>query len=285
MSMLHRSTSHLKLSQTVLRLIYANPKILLFPLLSGLIAIGLFAGLSHPFWEMEQRVMAEAQRHQPLHLNYWTYVFILLYFFLANWLLILSNSALIVTIAPYFKGEPVSLRTGFRALSQHLYPLFLWAVITSTIGIVIKAVEYWSDRWEGLGWVTSFLASMSWTIATYFVIPILVLENVNPFYAIKRSSHLIRKTWGHAVRVNLKLGLLNALLRILCFVPFLSMLFTGKTNFILIGAITTVALVFLQSLFTSSIQMTLRAALYEYATQGAVRHFDRATLECAFQKK
>jgi len=46
---------------------------------------------------------------------------------------------------------------------------------------------------------------------TFFVVPIIVAENMTPISAIKKSSSLFKKTWGDQVTANFGFGIIQIL--------------------------------------------------------------------------
>ena len=60
-----------------------------------------------------------------------------------------------------------------------------------------------SGGWAGV------LGGLAWAVATFLVVPVLALaEEVGPIEALKRSSHLIRTTFGTIARGALRFGML-----------------------------------------------------------------------------
>src|SRR2546427_2506436 len=43
------------------------------------------------------------------------------------------------------------------------------------------------------------IIGIAWTLACYFVVPVLAFEDLTPIDALKRSSKLFRDTWGEKV--------------------------------------------------------------------------------------
>lgn len=43
---------------------------------------------------------------------------------------------------------------------------------------------------------------IAWAIVTYFVVPVLVVDGVGPIQAVKRSSAILKRTWGESVAVQ-----------------------------------------------------------------------------------
>ena len=59
------------------------------------------------------------------------------------------------------------------------------------------------------------IIGFAWSVATFLVVPVLVVEKVGPLDAIKRSASLLRKTWGEQLVGNFGIGLVFGLLVLL----------------------------------------------------------------------
>ena len=84
-----------------------------------------------------------------------------------------------------------------------------------------------------MGQFVAGLLGMAWSITTYFVIPVLVVEKKNPFEAMKRSVGILRKTWGESLVANFGIGLIVFLL----IIPIFGLIAGG---FFMIGSVNAV---------------------------------------------
>ncbi len=60
-----------------------------------------------------------------------------------------------------------------------------------------------------MGWVGRLvvrLIGVAWTLASYFVVPVLAEEDLGPIEALRRSADLFRETWGEQVDGDLLFG-------------------------------------------------------------------------------
>ena len=65
-----------------------------------------------------------------------------------------------------------------------------------------------------MGRFVAGLLGAAWTVVSFLVVPILVVENKNPFAALQESAGLVKKTWGEQVAGNFGFGLIFFLLAI-----------------------------------------------------------------------
>ncbi len=64
------------------------------------------------------------------------------------------------------------------------------------------------------------MIGLAWNIATFLVVPVLAVEKVGPFDAVKRSVALYKKTWGEQIVGNLGLGAFFGLVTFLVILVF-----------------------------------------------------------------
>ena len=75
------------------------------------------------------------------------------------------------------------------------------------------------DKNEKIAAVIAGIFGMLWSVLTFFVIPVMAYENLGVFQAIKRSSSLLKNTWGERVGANFAFGMIGFIMFILIAVP------------------------------------------------------------------
>ena len=94
-------------------------------------------------------------------------------------------------------GEEVSLRRGFALAWQRIQTILAWSLFAGSIGVLIQLLS------ERLGFIGKFmlrLVGFTWSVASAFVIPIMIRnESANPIVLLRSSATTIRKTWGEFV--------------------------------------------------------------------------------------
>lgn len=81
---------------------------------------------------------------------------------------------------------------GFRHAVRNLHWIAIWAFISWTVGPILNLLDH--QRLTTL-WVRKLLKT-SWSMVSYFVVPILVVDKVNVFSALRRSVDVMSHTWG-----------------------------------------------------------------------------------------
>ncbi|MFO7902255.1 MAG: DUF6159 family protein [Planctomycetota bacterium] len=264
-------------SWTVLKL---DKELLLFPFISGIACLVVLASFAVPLWNTGylETVMEEEAAGEPLG---WVILFA---FYVINYFVIIFfNAALIGCAIIRFKGGDPTVADGFRAASARLPQILAWAVVSATVGIVLRIIESRSER---AGRFVVGLLGMAWSVMTYFVIPVIVIEKAGPVEATKRSVATLRKTWGEALTANFGIGLIVFLAMLIAAVPLILgvvAVATGMAALGIAGIVLGVGLMILVGVISSALDGILIGALYLYAAEGEVpRHFDGGLLRSAF---
>jgi uncharacterized protein DUF6159 len=211
----------------------------------------------------------------------------------AGWVLttvsIYFNSALVFCVMRCFAGHRPSIRDGLTAAVARLPQIVGWAFVATVVGTVIAMVQdLLKERLGFLGSLVGGLFDIAWAAVTYFVLPVLVVEGSGPVTSVKRSSALLRQTWGEAVVNNVGLaafGMVAAL-------PAVAMIVVGVALAIATGNGAMAAVLFgtallylvVMSVMLSTLGTILQTGLYVYATTGRAP-FDEALVRDAFQPK
>ncbi len=208
-------------------------------------------------------------------------------FYLVQYTIIFfANSALVGAAMIRLKGGDPTLGDGFRIASQHLGSILGYALIASTVGMILR----WLSERGLLGRIVSSLFGLAWNIATYLVVPILVVEGIGPIEAVKRSTQLLKKTWGEQIVGNLGIGAVFGLITVvavLLFIPIMIAVASAQSIgvFIFIIALFVTALIAL-GLIGSALNGIYTAAVYRYATEGETgSYFDRDLVQNAFRAR
>ncbi len=95
-------------------------------------------------------------------------------------------------------GDP-TVDDGFRIALKHVGPILGYAFVAATVGMILR---WLSERSGTLGRIVVSLVGIAWNVTTYLTVPVLVMEEVGPIEAIKRSASLLKKSWGEQIVDN-----------------------------------------------------------------------------------
>jgi hypothetical protein len=278
-----------ELGKQSLQVLRQDKQLVVFPLISAAACLAVLASFALPIaltidWktlgESEQaRVQASAT---PLY-----YVVLFAFYFVNYTVIAFFNAALIGCVMRRFDGKEAGVADGLKIAASRMPQILGWALVSSTVGMILRAI---SEKAGILGKIVIALVGFVWTVATYFVVPVLVVEGVGPIQAVKRSAATIRKTWGEALVTNVGLGAMSFIGFCVAIMPLLigiTLAILADSPYPLItGVGITLVLCIALALITSTLKMILIAALYRYAATGSVPSgFDGQLLGQVFREK
>jgi hypothetical protein len=196
------------------------------------------------------------------------------------------NSALVGAAMIRLEGGDPTVGDGLRIASQHIGSIFGYSVIAATVGMILRAI---SERSGFLGRIVIGIVGFVWNIATFLVVPVLVMEKVGPVDGVKRSAELLKKTWGEQIAGNFSIGLIFGLLIfgvILAGIALVVMLLVAGLTWLAIAtALLVVLALIVLGLISSSLNGIFTAAVYQYATTGESNYFDPDIVKNTFKQK
>ncbi len=217
-----------------------------------------------------------------------SFIVAFLFYVAQYFVIIFFNSALIGAAMIRLRGGDPTLNDGFRIAISNIGTIFGYALIASTVGIILRTI---SERSNVLGRIVVSLIGLAWNLATFLVVPVLVVEETGPFEAVKRSAQLLKKTWGEQIVGNLSIGVFFGALTIaiilLIVAPsvYLSITFENPALLIVMGLLLIAALVLI-GLISSTLSGIYAAAVYRFAAEGETGgYFQPELVQNAFMKK
>jgi hypothetical protein len=262
-----------------------DKELVVFPLFSGAACLLVLASFALPLWNSPwfHQIFADRQAPQdPV-----AYVLLFLFYVVNYFVIVFFNAALVSCALKRLAGGNPTVGYGLQQAASRLPQIFAWAVVSATVGIILKAIDSKSNK---IGQLVASLIGAGWAIATYFVVPILVVEQVGPIDALKRSTSLMRRTWGETLAGKMGLGLVIFAAMLpgmgLLMLGFVAVSASGQP---MLGGIAIglgVVWILAVSLVSAAVQSILLTALYLYASEGtAPPQFDAALLQSAFGSK
>src|SRR4030042_14091 len=142
--------------------------------------------------------------------------------FQTSWSILMADKKLLVF--PFLSGI-VSL----IVLATFIVPLVIGQLFGSLISYAVLFAFYLVSEGGGfLGQLAAAIAGGAWGLVTFFVVPVLVLEDKGVFDSIKESATLIRSTWGESIIGSGSILLVFVLLGVLGFLGMMATLLTGS---------------------------------------------------------
>ena len=204
-------------------------------------------------------------------------VLALVFYILAYFVIIFFNSALVYAAHERLAGGDPNIRSGLKGAWYRIVTIFLWAVIAGTVGLILNILAGKARESGGIfGLVSQIVISLlgaAWTLMTYFVVPLIVIERRPLGESFKTSLSMLKRTWGEQVAGSFGLGI-AALLVFLVAAGIVALLFFILSPLGAVGVVTTIAigvvLIAGVALIFATMDGIYKAALYNYAATGEV---------------
>ncbi|MFI5509820.1 DUF6159 family protein [Mycobacterium sp. NPDC051804] len=204
--------------------------------------------------------------------------------YVSTFFAIFFNVALAACAARSLRGEDTKVSEGISAAMRQLGPILGWTLVAGTVGVILRVLE---NRLPLLGQIATAIAGAAWSVATFFVIPVIAMEGTGPFASLKRSVQVIKAKWGEGVTGQVAISAATGLIVFgVVFVgggiAFALVSINLKPIGIAVGAVA-VAAVIVVAIVSSALNSIFRVAVYQYAVTGqAPVAFDPQMVQAAF---
>lgn len=269
-----------KASWAVLR---ADKELIVFPVISFVVALAVTISFIVPF-ALSGLFDGLASGGQGVQAT--TAVVAFLFYLVQYTIIFYFNTALVGAAMIRLRGGDPTVRDGMRIAQEHFGAIVGYALIASTVGMILR----WLRERGILGQIAAGLFGLAWNVATYLVVPVLVVEGVGPIDAVKRSTQLLKKTWGEQIVGNLGIGAAFGLIFlavILLGVPFVAFAVSTQSASLMAVSITLFILALIAlGLISSALSGIYTAAVYQYAADGdTAGYFDADLVKNTFRAK
>jgi hypothetical protein len=275
MNFFDRMSNGWTISMNSFKILKANKQLIIFPVLSGislllLIATFFLAIFAASGWNFNNlngtsRVV--------------NYLVMFLFYVVNYFIVVFFNMALIHCTHLYFTGEEVTVKKGLQFSMSRIGVIFSWAVFAGTIGTILRAIQENSGI---IGRIITGIIGIVWSIATFFVVPVIAYENLGPIDAFKRSSQLMKQKWGESLGATFSFGIIQLLAMFLLAVP---LFIIGALVHPLVGFALAIPGAFIIMAIMSAAHTIFVSAVYHDVTGNPTDHFNQQMVDNLFTKK
>ena len=85
-------------------------------------------------------------------------------------------------------GDP-TIGSALRGAASRAGKILPWVIVSATVSLILRAIE---ERAGAIGQIVAGIAGMAWSVVTFLVLPIIVIEGYSVGDAIKGSGNC----WG-----------------------------------------------------------------------------------------
>ncbi len=276
MNFFERLENGWKLTMSSFKILKANKQLIIFPVLSGIslvLIIGSFvvASMANNGWELQ------TIRELKGSVEYYAVIFL---FYLVNYFVVVFfNMALIHCTRLYFKGEEVSVRAGLKFSMSRIGAIFSWAVFAATVGLILRAIQENSGI---IGKIITGIIGIVWSVATFFVVPVIAYENLGPVGAFKRSTQIMKQKWGESIVAGFSFGLIQFLAFLVVGIP---LFLLGSSVNPFLGIALAIAGSFIIMSIISAAQTIFISAVYHNINGDVTKYFDQQLVDGLFVQK
>ena len=241
-------------------LLKKDKEILIFPFISGICCILLMLSFALPLInspEVKAAIEGKGEINQGKY-----YILMFIFYFLNYLIIIFFNTAVVAAAHKRLSGGDPTVKDGFNGAMAILPLIIVWSLVAATVGLVLRAIEERSDMFGRI--VAGFLG-LAWTIVSFLVIPIFVVEKKGPFAALKESTLMMKNTWGEQLIGRFSFGLVFLLFSIPAFILIaLGVASRSQTALVFFVALGIIYLIIL-ALIQSALQSIFQTVVYKYS--------------------
>ena len=252
----------------------ADKELLLLPVMSGIATILVAASFILPMLSRTGITEEFVTGGNILYLA-------LMYFVLA-YITIFFNAALVSAAHERLEGGDPTLRSALAGAASRAGRIIGWALISAVVSIIIRAIE---ERAGFLGRIVIGLVGMAWSVVTFLVLPIIVIEGAAAGAAVKRSATLFRSTWGENLSAQVGLGIVG----FLAMLPAVALMVLGALAGALSGVFIGVGVLWIVVVAVVIVALSgiFQTALYHFAVDGQAPsgYFDNQVMADAFRTR
>ena len=232
----------------------ADVEIVLFPVMSAISAILVAAGFFFPLYR--SGVLESLGRRTA---EWETYAVLFAWYYLNYFVIIFFNSALVGCANIRLSGGNPNVRDGLRIAFRHLDRIASWALVSATVGVILDSLR---NKGKIIGRLLTAGIGLTWTLITYLIIPVIILEDRTTYDSMQRSAELFRERWGEEVAGSFGFGILTFLLLI----PGLAIAWLLFSIDQALAVIVLVWYVIILAAISSAVKGVFTVVLYRYAS-------------------
>lgn len=201
----------------------------------------------------------------------------------ASWVGALGQAAVVAGAGQRMDGGDPTIATAFDASRARAGRLFGWAFLATVVALVLDVIR---ERLGLAGRIFGTLGNVAFAVMSFLALPVIVFEDVGPIDSFKRSSQLLRSTWGEQITFSFGMGLLGFVGALPGIALGAGSIASGVLVVQVVGVALAAAWVIAVVAVVSALSAVYKTALYRWATKLPVDPaFDTADLSGAFRRR
>ncbi len=284
---MNRFSRSWELTKVSFRVIGQDKELLLFPLLSLILAIVFLGGLLYP------TILVEMSDDGSLEWDFLQTAVVFVTYLGLSFIGTFSNMCVVYTAKKRFEGGDATFGESVGFTFKRLHLVLAWATVSATVGLIFRALDNAAERAGAVGeillGILRGLLGMAWGAITLFVVPAMVYKGLTPIPAIKDSIRVLKEAWGESIIRSFGFGIVQFLFFLLGGLVFGGLLsaFAGTSAALTTGLVGLAITYFVGVVFIFMLAETIfNTALYHYASSGTVAPgYTQEVMDGAFRQK
>ena len=161
-----------------------HPKLMVFPFLAGIASAFFFVLFFFPL--LITGFIGTGLEAILLFMLYFITTFFSTYF----------SAALVYGANQAFHDEDPGIVECMKAVTPRIGQIVVWSLIAATVSVILKALEESDNPFAS---ILRTVFAAGWSIMTFFIVPVLVFEDVSVKSMFVESTRTFKDTWGETL--------------------------------------------------------------------------------------
>jgi hypothetical protein len=273
-----RITNGWRLAKASWHVLSRDRELVAIPLIAGLLSLLVFAAVAGP-----GVLLLDGGSEDDSSSSWAIWIVLAVAGLLATWVSVIGQAAVVSGAGQRMDGADPTLGSAFAGARTRTGRLFEWAVLATVVAIVLDVIQ---ERLGLAGRILGSLGGLAFSVMSFLALPVIVFEDVGAIDGFKRSSQLLRGTWGEQLTFSFGLGLVGMVAALPGVALGVGLGVTGVAALQVVGVALGALWVLAVVAVVSCLSAVFKTALYRYARQQPVDvAFETADLSGAFRPK
>ena len=265
-----------KLSKLSFGVIKADPELLVYVLIMGIMSVVTLSAMNAPFilqmeWAVTMGTDATTGEEIVSGLTSAGMGWYFGFYMLLSIIVVFWNSAIIANSHMRLSGGDPTFVYGVKKAFSRIHVIVIWGMISGTVGLILKLIRNTNAReqknpaFQIILTILTIIFEVAWWIMTFFMIPLIVIEGRSIRESMKEGKEMMHRTFGTNIASGLGIQVIGL------FFGFLAVLlgiFIGMSLGATIGIIVGGLGVALTIMWVTAAETVSVSALYVFAKTG-----------------
>lgn len=257
----------------VKELMSKQPKLLSLPLISGIASIIGFLLIVLPVGAIGGYSLQHSSDTTQMIFGV---IVLWVSLFVATAVAVFFQVALVFGVNAIMDGDTPTVGWCLAQARTRLGKILSWSALAASVGVVLRVLSSLATESDNAfvaiaGWIVRILGAAAWEIASFFIVPLIVVKDVSPIAGLKESARIVKQTFGTTARTVIRFGLIEIGVKLLAVAVIVVgfLLILGGRSIVggLVFATGIIAMIAAVVVF-QAFRAALNAVLYRYSETG-----------------